>query len=107
MGGYCAPCDKPNTVGRTTDGGKTWENGKQALGRKQWTIARYGRRKPRVDDHIRQRETSHSVQDDRRRHALETEWCVEAIGINVKLPPLVDSSTDGQLVNFVASACTV
>ncbi|WP_208918440.1 WD40/YVTN/BNR-like repeat-containing protein [Paenibacillus uliginis] len=31
MGGYCAPCDKPNTVGRTTDGGKTWENGKQAL----------------------------------------------------------------------------
>ncbi|WP_422657698.1 WD40/YVTN/BNR-like repeat-containing protein [Paenibacillus sp. EC2-1] len=31
MGGFCAPCDKPNTVGRTTDGGKTWENGKQAL----------------------------------------------------------------------------
>jgi photosystem II stability/assembly factor-like uncharacterized protein len=27
MGGYCPACDKPNTVGRTTDGGKTWENG--------------------------------------------------------------------------------
>lgn len=31
MGGYCGPCDKPNTVGRTTDGGKSWENSKQAL----------------------------------------------------------------------------
>lgn len=31
MGGYCGPCDKPNTVGRTKDGGRTWENSKQAL----------------------------------------------------------------------------
>ncbi|MBU9707323.1 hypothetical protein KSP24_10345 [Paenibacillus sp. AK121] len=31
MGGYCAPCDKPNTIGWTTDGGKTWNNGKQGF----------------------------------------------------------------------------
>ncbi|MDB5052750.1 MAG: hypothetical protein JWM44_800 [Bacilli bacterium] len=27
MDGDCPACDKPNTVGRTTDGGKTWVNG--------------------------------------------------------------------------------
>ncbi|ASR48789.1 hypothetical protein B4V02_19855 [Paenibacillus kribbensis] len=32
MGGYCAPCDKPNTIGWTNDGGKTWNNGKQSFG---------------------------------------------------------------------------
>ncbi|WNC15338.1 hypothetical protein [Brevibacillus brevis] len=26
MGGDCPACDKPNTVGKTTDGGKTWVN---------------------------------------------------------------------------------
>lgn len=26
MGGQCMACDKPNTMGRTIDGGKTWEN---------------------------------------------------------------------------------
>ncbi|AET59398.1 hypothetical protein HPL003_13225 [Paenibacillus terrae HPL-003] len=31
MGGYCAPCDKPNTIGWTNDGGKTWNNGKQSF----------------------------------------------------------------------------
>ncbi|APQ58245.1 MULTISPECIES: hypothetical protein [Paenibacillus] len=31
MGGYCAPCDKPNTIGWTTDSGKTWNNGKQGF----------------------------------------------------------------------------
>ncbi|MEB3101933.1 hypothetical protein [Ferviditalea candida] len=28
MGGFCPACDYPNTVGWTTDGGKTWNNGK-------------------------------------------------------------------------------
>jgi photosystem II stability/assembly factor-like uncharacterized protein len=28
MGGSCPACDKPNTIGWTTDGGKTWTNGK-------------------------------------------------------------------------------
>lgn len=32
MGGYCAPCDAPNTIGRTKDGGKSWNNGKQSFG---------------------------------------------------------------------------
>lgn len=27
MGGQCMACDKPNTIGWTTDGGKTWVNG--------------------------------------------------------------------------------
>jgi photosystem II stability/assembly factor-like uncharacterized protein len=31
VGGQCPACDQPNTVGWTTDGGKTWVNGKQAL----------------------------------------------------------------------------
>jgi photosystem II stability/assembly factor-like uncharacterized protein len=31
MGGQCPACDKPNTVGWTTDGGKTWVNGSQAF----------------------------------------------------------------------------
>ncbi|CAG7644370.1 WD40/YVTN/BNR-like repeat-containing protein [Paenibacillus allorhizosphaerae] len=31
MGGYCPACDNPNTVGWTTDGGKTWNNGKEQL----------------------------------------------------------------------------
>ncbi|WP_052487293.1 WD40/YVTN/BNR-like repeat-containing protein [Gordoniibacillus kamchatkensis] len=31
MGGECPACDKPNTVGHTTDGGKTWVNGKSEL----------------------------------------------------------------------------
>jgi photosystem II stability/assembly factor-like uncharacterized protein len=31
MGGQCMACDKPNTVGWTLDGGKTWVNGKQTF----------------------------------------------------------------------------
>jgi photosystem II stability/assembly factor-like uncharacterized protein len=31
MGGKCQACDKPNTIGWTTDGGKTWTNGKEAF----------------------------------------------------------------------------
>ncbi|OXM87694.1 WD40/YVTN/BNR-like repeat-containing protein [Paenibacillus rigui] len=31
MGGYCPACDNPNTVGYTTDGGKTWVNGKEQI----------------------------------------------------------------------------
>ncbi|TXK76364.1 hypothetical protein FU659_25795 [Paenibacillus sp. N3.4] len=31
MGGQCPSCDKPNTVGWTKDGGKTWVNGKEAF----------------------------------------------------------------------------
>ncbi|WP_052087688.1 WD40/YVTN/BNR-like repeat-containing protein [Paenibacillus wynnii] len=31
MSGYCAPCEIPNTVGWTQDGGKTWTNGEQEL----------------------------------------------------------------------------
>ncbi|MEW9702130.1 WD40/YVTN/BNR-like repeat-containing protein [Paenibacillus sp. SI8] len=31
MGGQCPSCDKPNTVGWTKDGGKTWVNGKESL----------------------------------------------------------------------------
>jgi photosystem II stability/assembly factor-like uncharacterized protein len=31
MGGQCPACDKPNTIGWTTDGGKTWTNGEQSL----------------------------------------------------------------------------
>jgi photosystem II stability/assembly factor-like uncharacterized protein len=31
MGGQCMACDKPNSVGSTHDGGKTWVNGKQAF----------------------------------------------------------------------------
>lgn len=31
MGGQCLACDKPNTIGWTMDGGKTWVNGKQAF----------------------------------------------------------------------------
>lgn len=31
MGGDCPACDLPNTLGSTTDGGKTWVNGKSAL----------------------------------------------------------------------------
>ncbi|WP_409344655.1 WD40/YVTN/BNR-like repeat-containing protein [Paenibacillus sp. MBLB4367] len=31
MGGYCGACDLPNTVGKTTDGGKTWINGAQSI----------------------------------------------------------------------------
>jgi photosystem II stability/assembly factor-like uncharacterized protein len=32
MGGNCPACDKPNTIGWTTDGGKTWNNGKAEFG---------------------------------------------------------------------------
>ncbi|WP_162463270.1 YCF48-related protein [Paenibacillus psychroresistens] len=31
MGGQCMACDKPNSVGWTHDGGKTWVNGKQTF----------------------------------------------------------------------------
>ncbi|GAA3410179.1 WD40/YVTN/BNR-like repeat-containing protein [Paenibacillus hodogayensis] len=31
MGGQCMACDKPNTIGWTTDGGKTWVNGETAF----------------------------------------------------------------------------
>ncbi|MEF3311750.1 YCF48-related protein [Paenibacillus sp. GYB004] len=31
MGGQCPACDKPNTIGWTTDGGKTWTNGETQL----------------------------------------------------------------------------
>ncbi|PYI52639.1 WD40/YVTN/BNR-like repeat-containing protein [Paenibacillus flagellatus] len=31
MGGQCMACDKPNTIGWTTDGGKTWTNGEAAF----------------------------------------------------------------------------
>lgn len=31
MGGECPACDNPNTVGKTTDGGKTWINSKAAF----------------------------------------------------------------------------
>ncbi|WCK56335.1 hypothetical protein PP175_10690 [Aneurinibacillus sp. Ricciae_BoGa-3] len=31
MGGQCDSCDKPNTIGWTTDGGQTWVNGKQSF----------------------------------------------------------------------------
>lgn len=31
MGGYCPACDNPNSVGSTTDGGKTWINGKEQV----------------------------------------------------------------------------
>ncbi|RTD99626.1 hypothetical protein [Paenibacillus whitsoniae] len=31
MAGLCPACDKPVTVGSTTDGGKTWVNGKQSF----------------------------------------------------------------------------
>jgi photosystem II stability/assembly factor-like uncharacterized protein len=31
MVGQCPACDKPNTIGWTTDGGKSWVNGLQAL----------------------------------------------------------------------------
>jgi len=31
MGGYCSPCEVPNTIGWTKDGGKSWNNGEQAL----------------------------------------------------------------------------
>lgn len=31
MGGQCPACDKPNTIGWTTDGGKTWTNGEAAF----------------------------------------------------------------------------
>ncbi|MEK8128024.1 hypothetical protein WMW72_08935 [Paenibacillus filicis] len=31
MGGDCPACDKPNTLGWTKDGGKTWVNGKEEL----------------------------------------------------------------------------
>jgi photosystem II stability/assembly factor-like uncharacterized protein len=31
MGGQCMACDKPNSVGWTLDGGKTWVNGKQTF----------------------------------------------------------------------------
>jgi photosystem II stability/assembly factor-like uncharacterized protein len=31
MGGQCPSCDKPNTVGWTKDGGKTWVNGKESF----------------------------------------------------------------------------
>ncbi|SDE28821.1 hypothetical protein SAMN02799630_05141 [Paenibacillus sp. UNCCL117] len=31
MGGQCPACDKPNTIGWTRDGGKTWTVGKQEL----------------------------------------------------------------------------
>ncbi|CAN7763205.1 hypothetical protein LJR153_007148 [Paenibacillus sp. LjRoot153] len=31
MGGQCLSCDKPNSIGLTKDGGKTWENGKETF----------------------------------------------------------------------------
>ncbi|WNQ11279.1 hypothetical protein MJA45_27390 [Paenibacillus aurantius] len=31
MGGYCPACDNPNSVGKTTDGGATWVNGKDSV----------------------------------------------------------------------------
>lgn len=31
MGGQCPSCDKPNSVGSTKDGGKTWVNGKESF----------------------------------------------------------------------------
>lgn len=31
MGGDCPSCDKPNSVGKTVDGGKTWINGTQTV----------------------------------------------------------------------------
>ncbi|TMV43687.1 hypothetical protein FE783_34770 [Paenibacillus mesophilus] len=31
MGGQCMACDKPNTIGWTIDGGKTWVNGEAAF----------------------------------------------------------------------------
>ncbi|WNR43937.1 WD40/YVTN/BNR-like repeat-containing protein [Paenibacillus roseipurpureus] len=31
MGGSCPACDKPNSVGWTTDGGKTWVNGTESF----------------------------------------------------------------------------
>jgi photosystem II stability/assembly factor-like uncharacterized protein len=31
MGGQCPSCDKPNSVGWTKDGGKTWVNGKETF----------------------------------------------------------------------------
>ncbi|MCP1358868.1 hypothetical protein [Aneurinibacillus migulanus] len=31
MGGRCMACDKPNTIGWTKDGGKTWVNGNQSF----------------------------------------------------------------------------
>ncbi|MFD0695530.1 YCF48-related protein [Paenibacillus sp. GCM10027628] len=31
MGGQCPACDKPNTLGWTKDGGKTWVNGKESF----------------------------------------------------------------------------
>ncbi|RKP53236.1 hypothetical protein D7Z26_14985 [Cohnella endophytica] len=31
MGGFCGPCDLPNTMGKTTDGGKTWTNLKSSF----------------------------------------------------------------------------
>ncbi|RKN85742.1 hypothetical protein [Paenibacillus ginsengarvi] len=31
MGGQCPACDKPNTIGWTTDGGRTWVTGETAL----------------------------------------------------------------------------
>ncbi|MGO4272772.1 hypothetical protein AB4Z22_23530, partial [Paenibacillus sp. TAF58] len=31
MGGQCPSCDKPNSVGWTKDGGKTWVNGKESF----------------------------------------------------------------------------
>jgi photosystem II stability/assembly factor-like uncharacterized protein len=31
MGGQCMACDKPNSVGWTKDGGKTWVNGNQTF----------------------------------------------------------------------------
>lgn len=42
MGGVCNACDKPNTIGWTTDGGKTWVNGDAAFegyGTQQLAIA--------------------------------------------------------------------
>ncbi|TBL78607.1 hypothetical protein [Paenibacillus thalictri] len=32
MSGFCPACDKPNTVGWTHDGGKTWNNGTESFG---------------------------------------------------------------------------
>ncbi len=32
MGGQCQACDNPNTIGWTTDGGKTWTNGEAEFG---------------------------------------------------------------------------
>ncbi|MNR45484.1 hypothetical protein D3C85_1643350 [compost metagenome] len=31
MGGSCPACDKPNSVGWTKDGGKTWVNGTESF----------------------------------------------------------------------------